>query len=68
MVVIVVWLLAWILVWVYYSSIILYLGTEFTKAYAVAYGADIHPSDYAVTTKEVEVETGKKTIQEKENN
>ncbi|HTN45763.1 MAG TPA: YihY/virulence factor BrkB family protein [Flavipsychrobacter sp.] len=55
-----------LLVWVYYSSIILYLGAEFTKAYAVAYGNDIHPNDYAVTTKEVEVETGRKTIQEKE--
>lgn len=55
-----------LIVWIYYSSIILYLGAEFTKAYAVAYGAAIHPSDYAVTTKEVEVETGKKTIQQKE--
>lgn len=55
-----------LIVWIYYSSIILYLGAEFTKAYAVAYGADIHPSDYAVTTKEVEVETGKKTVQDKE--
>lgn len=55
-----------LIVWLYYSSIILYLGAEFTKAYAVAYGNDIHPNDYAVTIKEVEVETGKKTIQEKE--
>lgn len=55
-----------LIVWIYYSSIILYLGAEFTKAYAVAYGNDIHPNDYAVTIKEVEVETGKKTIQEKE--
>ncbi len=55
-----------LLIWVYYSSIILYLGAEFTKAYAVAYGSDIHPSDYAVITKEVEVETGSKTVQENE--
>lgn len=55
-----------LIVWIYYSSIILYLGAEFTKWYAVAYGADIHPNDYAVTTKEIEVETGKKTIQLKE--
>ncbi|RZK36924.1 MAG: YihY/virulence factor BrkB family protein, partial [Hymenobacter sp.] len=27
-----------LLLWTYYSSIILYLGAEFTKAYAVAYG------------------------------
>ncbi|WP_276134111.1 YihY/virulence factor BrkB family protein [Polluticoccus soli] len=57
-----------LLVWVYYSSIILYLGAEFTKAYAVKYGSAIHPNDYAVTFKEVEVETGKETVQEKEEN
>lgn len=55
-----------LIVWIYYSSIILYLGAEFTKAYAIQYGAAIHPSDYAVTTKQVEVETGKATIQQKE--
>ncbi len=55
-----------VLVWVYYSSIILYLGAEFTKAYAVKYGEPIHPNDYAVTIKAVEVETGKQTVQEKE--
>lgn len=55
-----------LLLWVYYSSIILYFGAEFTKAYAVEYGSEIHPSDYAVTTKVVEVETGKKSIQSKE--
>jgi len=58
--------LAILLVWIYYSSIILYLGAEFTKAYAVKYGEPIHPNDYAVTTKQVEVETGKQTIQQKE--
>ncbi len=52
--------------WVYYSSIILYLGAEFTKAYAVAYGSQIHPNDYAVTVKQVEVETDKATIQKNE--
>jgi membrane protein len=56
-----------LLVWVYYSAIILYFGAEFTKAYAVQYGSQIHPNDYAVTTKQVEVETGKQTIQAKEN-
>lgn len=55
-----------ILLWVYYSSIILYFGAEFTKAYAVKYGSEIHPNKYAVTTKEVEVETGNQSIQQKE--
>ena len=56
-----------LLLWVYYSSIILYFGAEFTKAYAIQFGAPIHPNEYAVTTKQVEVETGKQSIQAKEN-
>ena len=47
-----------LLLWVYYSSIILYFGAEFTKAWAMEYGAPIHPSKYAVTMQQVEVETG----------
>ena len=45
-----------LLVWVYYSSVILYFGAEFTKAYAAKYGDPIHPSHYAVWVKNVEVE------------
>jgi membrane protein len=52
-----------LLLWVYYSSIILYFGAEFTKAYAVKYGTEIHPNKYAVTTKVVEVESGSKSVQ-----
>jgi len=55
-----------LLLWVYYSSIILYFGAEFTKAYAVKFGSEIHPNHYAVTTKTVEVETGNQSIQSKE--
>ena len=55
-----------LLLWIYYSSIILYFGAEFTKAYAMEYGDPIHPNEYAVTMKQVEVETGKATIQKKE--
>lgn len=55
-----------LLLWIYYSSIILYFGAEFTKAYAVKYGSEIHPNHYAVTTKMVEVETGNQSIQSKE--
>ncbi|HMG82685.1 MAG TPA: YihY/virulence factor BrkB family protein [Ferruginibacter sp.] len=50
-----------ILLWVYYSSIILYFGAELTKAYAVKYGSAIHPNEYAVTTKLVEVENNTAT-------
>lgn len=55
-----------LLLWVYYSAIILYFGAEFTKAYAVKYGSAIHPNEYAVTMKQVEVETGRQTVQTKE--
>lgn len=37
-----------ILTWVYYSSIILFLGAEFTKIYARDHGGGIRPSDTAV--------------------
>jgi membrane protein len=36
-----------LMVWVYYSSIILYLGAEFTKVYAKLYGKNILPNEYA---------------------
>ena len=53
-----------VLLWTYYSSLILYFGAEFTKAYAVNFGSPIHPNHYAVTTRQVEVETGNASIQE----
>lgn len=53
-----------LLLWVYYSSIILYFGAEFTKAYATQYAAPIHPNEYSVTTKTVEIEKGKESIQQ----
>lgn len=37
-----------ILLWVFYSSIILYFGAEFTKCYAVEAGGGIRPKDTAV--------------------
>ncbi len=46
-----------LMVWVYYSSIILYLGAEFTKVYAKLYGKNILPNEYAEW-----VRTEKKTI------
>ncbi len=55
-----------LLVWVYYSAMILYFGAEFTKFYAVQFGDEIKPSEYAVTVQQVEVEKGKMSIQKKE--
>ncbi len=37
-----------ILLWVYYSSIILYFGAEFTKVYALSYGSGFVPDKAAV--------------------
>ena len=37
-----------ILTWVYYSSIILYFGAEFTKVYTMRHGSGIVPNDTAV--------------------
>jgi membrane protein len=37
-----------ILVWIYYSSIILYFGAEFTKVYANRHGKKITPNDYSI--------------------
>lgn len=42
-----------ILVWIYYTSIILYFGAEFTQAYAEKYGVAIAPSKYAVHVKTI---------------
>jgi membrane protein len=36
-----------LLVWIYYSSIILYFGAEFTKTYALDKGVNITPNHYA---------------------
>jgi len=55
-----------LLVWVYYSAIILYLGAEFTKAYATMYGSHIEPSEYAVWVKNVEVEEKGGSLKEQE--
>lgn len=53
-----------LLLWIYYSSIILYFGAEFTKCYAIEYGHEIHPNSYSVIAKKVEVELGQQSIQD----
>jgi len=37
-----------ILLWVYYASVLLFFGAEFTQVYAKATGAQIEPTKYAV--------------------
>ena len=58
--------LAVLFVWVYYSAMILYYGAEFTKCYAIKYGAEIRPNEYAVIFQTVQVESKKHSIQENE--
>lgn len=38
-----------LLVWIYYSSLIVYFGAEFTRAYAITVGSGITPKYYAVS-------------------
>lgn len=51
-----------LLIWIYYSSMILYFGAVFTKAYALKKGIEIEPNHYAVTVVEEQRETGKKPV------
>src|SRR5205085_7301731 len=48
-----------ILMWVYYASVILFFGAEFTQVYAKETGAKVVPSKYAVpVTQEERAEQG----------
>jgi membrane protein len=44
------------LLWIYYSSVILYYGAEFIKAYALKSGTKIIPAKYAVGIQTLELE------------
>ncbi len=55
-----------ILLWVYYSSIILYVGAEFTQAYLKTRGRHIRPNRYAVWVEKKEVAVESNTEVEKE--
>jgi membrane protein len=57
-----------LLLWVYFTSVILYFGAEFTKVYAAQYGSRISPNHYAVWIKQVEVELGKGSLKVQEEN
>ena len=45
-----------LLTWIYYSSIILYFGAEFTKVYAKVDGVSISPNEHAVLMIRKEIE------------
>lgn len=55
-----------LLLWIYYSSIILYFGAEFTKFYAVKFGSEIIPKDYAVMIQTVQVESNHTSVKQNE--
>lgn len=48
-----------LLLWIYYSSVILYFGTTFTKVHAYLYGGKIVPRSYVVYLKVKEIKPGK---------
>lgn len=54
-----------IMVWVYYSSVILYLGAEFTKVYAKLYGGKIQPNEYAEWIKIEEIHVSNPVLKNK---
>lgn len=56
-----------ILLWVYYTAAILYIGAEFTRAYADHIGAKIEPADYAVYVEQKETEKDVKTLPKQDN-
>jgi uncharacterized BrkB/YihY/UPF0761 family membrane protein len=39
-----------VLLWVYYASLILFYGAEFTRVYAEEHGVAIQPTEYAIKT------------------
>ncbi len=51
-----------ILVWVYYTAAIMYLGAEFTRAYADFTGLKIRPAEYAVVVEQIEKESEKPAV------
>lgn len=44
-----------ILVWIYYSSLIVLFGAEFTQQFACAFGQEIRPKEHAVFYREQEI-------------
>ncbi len=55
-----------LLLWIYFSSMILYFGAEFTKAYAIKYGGEIRPNKYTEIVQTITIKSNKKSLQENE--
>lgn len=52
-----------LMIWVYYSSVILYFGVEFSKCYAVKFAAPIKPLEFAELVQVVKIPTDSTTVQ-----
>lgn len=51
--------IAILVTWIYYSAIIIYIGAEFTEAWADKMGNKIFPDEFAVATKIIEIHEDK---------
>jgi len=51
--------MAILITWIYYSAIIIYIGAEFTEAWANEMGGKIFPDEFAVATKIIEIHEDK---------
>ncbi|MCC8145481.1 MAG: YihY/virulence factor BrkB family protein [Bacteroidales bacterium] len=51
--------LAVLITWIYYSAMIIYIGAEFTEAWANEMGSKIFPDEFAVTTRIIEIHEDK---------
>lgn len=51
--------MAILVTWIYYSAIIIYIGAEFTEAWANKMGGKIFPDDFAVATRIIEIHEDK---------
>lgn len=51
--------MAILITWIYYSAMIIYIGAEFTEAWANEMGGKIFPDEFAVTTKIIEIHDDK---------
>jgi membrane protein len=55
-----------LMVWVYYSSVILYFGAEFSKCYALKFAAPIQTSEFAENVQKIEIPLTTTTVQKAE--
>lgn len=51
--------MAILVTWIYYSAIIIYIGAEFTEAWADKMGSKIFPDEFAVATQTIEIHEDK---------